>query len=132
MKIIFRDVDDISAFQIEGALCIGRDMGHTFSTTDSVLEAYGDELHLIQGLIKGKIVSLKSFSNEEFLHIQNLFSKYKHSLSMADCSVIYCAIATNGVLLTNEKVLINAASHFNIKTLTTEIYFQEVKLIKTG
>lgn len=132
MHYIFRDIDDVSMLLNEGALGIGRDMGHSFSTTDTVLEAHGDEFHPVKGLIKGNIVSLKTFAENEFVKVQNIFSKYKSSLSLADCSVIYCAIATNGILVTSEKILLNASAVFKIKTCTTALYFQEVKLYKTG
>jgi len=74
MHYIFRDIDDVSMLLNEGALGIGRDMGHSFSTTDTVLEAHSDEFHPVKRLIKGNIVSLKTFAENEFVKVQNIFS----------------------------------------------------------
>lgn len=132
MQYIFRDIDDISMLLNEGALLIGREMGHSYSTTDCVLEAYGDNCHPVHGLIKSNIISLKTFAENEFVKIQNIFLKYRSSLSIADCSVIYCAIATKGVLVTSEKILLSVGEAFNIKTSSSALYFHNVKLNKTG
>lgn len=132
MDIVFRDIDDISLFYTEGALNIAFNMGHKFYVTDTVVEAYGDESHIVNDLIKNDTVTLKIFDGDIFEKIQNIFSKYKSSLSIADCSIIYCAIVTNGVLITSEKALLNAAEEYKIKTYSIELYFQEVKLLKIG
>lgn len=132
MHYIFRDIDDISLLLYEGALLIGRDMGHSYSTTDLVLGAYGDNLHPVNGLIKSNIISLKTFAENEFIEIQNLHSKFRSSLSIADCSVIFCAMSTKGILITNEKILYNIGEMHNIKISSPKLYFQNVKLNKTG
>lgn len=132
MDIIFRDIDDIGLLYTEGAFNIAYSMGHKFYVTDTVVEAYGDESHVVYDLIKNDLVILKVFDGDKFEEIQNIFSKYKSSLSLADCSIIYCAIATNGVLITSQKVLRNATEDLKIKTYSIELYFQEVKLLKTG
>jgi hypothetical protein len=133
MNLIFRDIDDIATLHKEGALFIAQSIGHTLATTDFVIDAYGDDRsHVIHELVSLALISLITFSNSEVLEIQKIYWTHKNALSMADCSVLFRAIATKGVLISNQKILLDIGASYKIKTYTTPMYFQDVKLYKTG
>jgi len=132
MELIFRDIDDIIELHNAGGLAIAQSIGHTFATTDFVLDSYGDSAHPVKDLINTNLVSLIAFTDSHIIEIQNIYSKHKNSLSITDCSVIFYAMSNKCVLISNQKVLINIGASYNIKTYTTMVYFQEIKLHKTG
>ena len=116
----------------EGAFSNAYAIGHTFYTTDSVIDSYGDDKHPVFELINQRKIALKAFSSGEFIGIEEIYNKHKSVLSIPDCSVIYFAIATKGVVITSDNVLANICIEYNVVTNTANNYYEEVKLYKTG
>lgn len=132
MQVVCRDLDDMVFLNDEGVMETGRTLGHQYMTTPSVMNAYGDPLHPAHRLVDAEVIGLISFTEEQVEEVSNIFGKYCSSLSFTDCTVIYCAIVTNGVLISNETVFINACMRFRIKTCTAVQYCQQIKMYKTA
>ena len=133
MQVVCRDLDDVIMLHNEGVIQEGAgSLGHKYVTTPSVINAYGDSTHPAHQLINSNLIFLMRFSEEQVLEVSKIFIKNKNSLSFTDCTCIYCAIVTNGVLISNEKVIITACITFQVKTFTTVQYCEQIKLKKTG
>ena len=132
MVIVFRDPDDVIMLYSVGALQSAATMGYNFIITDIALDAYGDPWHPIEELINEKYIIVRSLNASDMEQVGLLFGKYSTQLSVADCSSIYCAISTKGMLITDQEILLKISNSYRFKTQTTTNFHNYVSVNQTG
>ncbi len=132
MDIVFRDIDDIVMLDNIGILKDAGTIGHRIITTDLVLNSFGDNAHIVYSLINEKKITVISFNGQDVFEIKKIYDAKKNQISIADCSTIYCTKIMNGILITNEQILLNISATYNLKSYTAIVYFEKIKLLNTG
>jgi len=132
MKILCRDPDDLVSFENNGIIERASIFKHEFITTDLIMNAYGEPRHQAFEFAKIGLVSIKSFSEIELKCISKIFERHQDKLSFACCSIIYYAKASQGVLISDQKIILNTCTDLDVSSMKKGDYYQHVQLLKTG
>lgn len=128
MDIVVRDIDNIILLNRFDAFKSISSNGYSFYTTDFVLTAYCLDGELPEIFNSGN-VKIRTFTPSETLSVNLFYKKYKSSLSIADCSVIFFASVSGSTLITNQQILAEKAKENNV-TVECFAWIQNLLLLK--
>lgn len=132
MKLIFNDLGLLYLFIQLGLLGIANSLGFTIGTTDLAYGTQTDKQIFIKSYVENGSIKIWSFEEKQMKDIFSFHQQYYFSVSMADCSVCYCAKASNGIVISADRPVLMMAAKNGIKNQNFNNLIDELKMEKAG